>query len=63
MSNATTTLSCHVRDSYGTNFNTAWSQGNGERITQAYWGIHPDSAWVEVDCGRASDRWHGSRPG
>ena len=63
ISNAQGTLQCRVRDSYGTNFNTAWSQGNGERITQAYWGIHPDSAWVEVDCGRASDRWHGSRPG
>ena len=62
ISNAQGTLQCRVRDSYGTRFRTNWSQGNGERITQAYWGIHPDSAWVEVDCGEASGRWYGSRP-
>ena len=62
MSNATTTLSCHVRDSYGTNFNTRWSQGNGTVISRAYWGNHPNSAWVEVVCGGIASRHYGSRP-
>ena len=62
VSNATTTLSCHVRDSYGTNFNTRWSQGNGTVISRAYWGNHPNSAWVEVVCGGIASRHYGSRP-
>lgn len=62
ISNAQGTLSCTVRDSYGSAFRTHWNQGNGEEITQAYWGIHPDSAWIEVDCDGYKDRWHGSRP-
>lgn len=62
ISGASGTLSCSVRDSYGTNFDTHWSQGNGEEISPAYWGIHPGSAWVEVVCGGFSDRWYGSRP-
>ena len=62
ISGASGTLSCSVRDSYDTNFDTRWSQGNGEEISRAYWGIHPGSAWVEVVCGGFSDRWYGSRP-
>lgn len=62
ISNAQGSLSCRVHDSYGSAFNTRWSQGNGERITQAYWGIHPDSAWVAVTCDGITDRWYGSRP-
>lgn len=62
ISNAQGTLNCTVRDSYGSAFRTNWRQGNGEEITQAYWGIHPDSAWIEVDCSGYKDRWYGSRP-
>ena len=62
ISNAQGTLQCSVHDDAGTNFRTNWSQGNGERISDAYWGIHSDSEWVEVRCGGVSSRWHGSRP-
>ena len=62
VSNAQGTLNCRVSDDAGTNFRTTWTQGNGERITQAYWGIHSQSEWVQVTCGGVSSRWHGSRP-
>lgn len=62
ISNAQGTLRCSVHDDAGTAFNTTWSQGNGERISLAYWGIHSQSEWVEVRCGGVSSRWHGSRP-
>jgi large repetitive protein len=62
ISNAQGTLRCSVHDDAGTNFGTTWSQGNGERISQAYWGTHSSSEWVEVRCGGIADRWHGSRP-
>ncbi|MFT3861069.1 Ig-like domain-containing protein [Micropruina sp.] len=62
ISGATGTLSCYVHDDAGTNFSTRWNQGNGEQITQAYWGYHSDSEWVAVTCGGITDRWYGDRP-
>ena len=63
ISGATGTLSCSVSDDAGTNFNTRWSQGNGEEISSAYWGINSSSEWVAVTYGGITDRWYGSRPG
>jgi hypothetical protein len=63
ISNAQGTLSCTVTDDAGTNFGSRWLQGNGEEISQAYWGMHSSSEWIAVTCGGITDRWYGSRPG